>query len=135
MASILADSGVEIWHSEDIPDEAFLYLRVHKANIGEDGKPTPGAFRNRPDKKKDGMSTDWSKYATPLETQARAKDPNTNRVIRMNVGDVRRIPNQVVKHTPINEPLKERNRAHTDVYGPKGTQERLLFSRAYEFVL
>lgn len=56
------------------------------------------------------MSTDWSKYSTPEETQQRARDPELNGVIEMNVGNVREIPPLEVKHTPAPD-----NRAHTDV--------------------
>jgi len=114
------------WQSENIPDIDTLYMRVHKGWFNEDGTINPGVFRDRGD----GMSTDWSKYSTPGDTCNRAKTPEENSVISMNVGEVRTIPNQLVRHTP-DEKLN--NRAHTDVVGnkePKSNPEaRVRFSR------
>lgn len=117
------------WPSEDIPDDATLYLRVHPNNLDRQGKPTAGAFRNLPDKHVDGMSTDWSKYSTPEETLRRGRDSADYSIIRLGVNHVRAIPDQVVKHTPVNEPPDERNRAHTEVFGPKNPETRALYYR------
>lgn len=79
-----------------------------------------GFFQNRPDELTGAMSTDWSRYATPEETRARARKPSLNAVGRLHVGAVRQIPMQAVVHSPIrNHPTLPDNRAHADVTGPK----------------
>lgn len=76
------------------------------------------------------MSTDWAKYSTPEESRNRANRPEDNGVVEMRVGDVRAIPGLTVEHTPI--PL---NRSHTDVFGPKTTETRVLLGRICRWVL
>ena len=95
---------------EEIPNDHDLYMRIHKT-FYKDGILQPGVFR----KHGEGMSTDWNRYSTPVETQLRAiRNPMNNGIIRLNVGATREIPNQTVKHTP-----EDNNRAHTDVFGEK----------------
>jgi len=122
--------GAEAWDGENIPNEAYLYMRVHKMKIDSDGEPIPGAFKNLPTSD-DGMSTDWEKYSTPEETCQRGRVPLDNIVIRFLTGRVRNIPEQIVKHTPDKE---NNNRAHTDVFGKKTTQAREMFMSIYEKV-
>lgn len=117
-----------MWEVEDIPGSDRLYMFVNRNDI-EGGYPVVGVFRNRGDGADAGMSTDWSKYATPRETRARARAPERNAVIEMVVDQVRRIPEQVVQHAPYAE-----RRAHTNVKGPKkakfsGTQVRYMLWR------
>jgi hypothetical protein len=131
----LADDVEEIWESEDIPDAASLYMRVPRQLV-EFGEPYINAFRNQPSPS-DGMSTDWDKYSTPEETRARGMRPADNAVISLPVGRVRELPSLTVKHTPVNYPPEKRNRAHTDIYGPKkkNSEERRHLSRIYTIVL
>lgn len=49
----------------------------------------------------------------------------------MNVGEVRGIPEQIVKHTP---DLEDNNRAHTDVFGEKDEEVRVLFGRITKLI-
>ncbi len=73
------------------------------------------------------MSTDWCKYSKPKDTRARgSKGPIDQAVIALNVGAVRAIPGQEVKHTP---DVKNNNQAHTDVFGPKNEKERIFLAR------
>ncbi|MEX2411974.1 MAG: hypothetical protein WD607_11535 [Candidatus Paceibacterota bacterium] len=106
---------------EEIPDEDSLYMRVHK-NWIRDGELNPGTFRNN----EGGMSTDWSKYSDPEQTRNRViaydKEPDNYGILGMNVGDVRKIPDQVVIHKPLDD-----NRSHTDVEGVKETKQRVLY--------
>ncbi|HKG24248.1 MAG TPA: hypothetical protein VKB09_01305 [Thermomicrobiales bacterium] len=88
------------WPVEDIPDTDTLYMRVHRQWL-RDGNVLPGCFQNRPDEATGAMSTDWAKYATPNETRQRAKRPEMNAVIALNVGQVRAIPEQRVVHSPV----------------------------------
>lgn len=122
MASNVVNAIDMPWESEEIPNTDLLFMRVHRTYLDADGTPLPGAFRDH----NGGMSTDWNKYSTALETLNRARDPSVNAVISMNVGDVREIPRQVVQHSPLQE-----NRAHTDVIGEKKTdaEVRVLFTR------
>lgn len=117
-----------IWKSENIPSEDELYVFIHCQWI-RNGRVVPGFFKNRPDEETGAMSTDWSKYATPDDTQQRARKPNVSGVGRLDVGAVRKIGEdtafqQIVVHTPIqNSPTLPDNRAHTDVRGPKETAD------------
>lgn len=97
---------------ETIPNNHDLYMRIHMQYIREN-KLQPGAFQNHGE----GMSTDWSKYAQPIDTKNRARNPDANGVISLNVGATREIPDQTVIHTP-----EDNNRSHTDVYGMKKIQ-------------
>lgn len=108
-------------------------MRVHVTQIADDGFPMPGAFRNRdnpldPNAPK-GMSTDWSKYATPAETRARAPHSSAEQigVIALRVRGVRALYRQQVEHSPWHQdpelPENPNNRAHTDVIGPKSKSE------------
>ncbi len=119
--------------SEDIPDEDYLYYRVHTSYGLKDDKIPPGAIKDAGE----GMSTDWSKYSTPLETASRGRKPRTEyRVAEFLVQKVRQVPEQEVRHTP-----KFDNRAHTDIIGPKDrnsgspTKHRVLLSRCGRLIL
>ncbi len=118
---------------EKIPDEDFLFMRVHKTNMDEDGEPHPRAFKNQPSDN-DGMSVDWSKYAQATDTKNRAKNPSENAVIKFTAGSARIIPNQIVIHKPVETPP---NQAHTEVLGSKKTptEVRARFMDIYEIVI
>ena len=126
------------WPIEDIPDEDYLYIRVHKGWF-RDGLIVPGFFRNLPDEETGAMSTDWNRYSTPEALRARARKPEENAVGRFQVAIVRQMPEQTVHHSPIqNHPTLPDNRAHTDVAGPKATSTfdvQVKFARACEIVL
>lgn len=127
MDSNVADEIALTWQSENIPNEDFLYIRVHKGYFVPKYIPfAPGAFKDQGG----GMSTDWSKYSTPNETRNRVKQfgklPENYAVIEMLVADVRAIENQIVEHTP---DIPNLNRAHTDIFGEKDEEVRLKFSR------
>jgi hypothetical protein len=120
---VAASAGLAHWPLEAIPDDALLYMRIHRDHVdASDGIPIPGAFRNRCD----GMSTDWNKYSTPRETRARGRVPSDNGVVRLVVAEVRGVPGQTVKHTP---DVASRNRAHTDVFGEKDPEVRMKLRR------
>lgn len=115
----------DIFPIEDIPDENFLYHRVHKAHY-RDGILIPSmVFKNI-----DGaMSNDWSKYSTPEETRNRAKkNPENNGVLSMKVRDIRNIPNQNVLHAPLPE-----NRSHTHIMGEKKEKQLIYFDRIWSW--
>lgn len=125
-----------MWEPEEIPNADVLFYRVHRNDLDEQGRPKPGAFRNRPPEgqpltSQDGMSTDWSRYSSAQNLLQRAKTPTNNIIVAMVVGEVRQIPEQTVEHTPIapNELMPEGNRAHADVRGPKknSPESRLKF--------
>lgn len=127
----MADSGeLTDWPQEDIPDHNRLYMRVHRNNQ-VNGALAPGAFRDQPPGgERPGMSTDWSRYAAPEDTLGRARKPEDNGVVEMLVGHVRAIPNLLVEHMPLPD-----NRAHTDVYGKKDVEVRVLLQRACRWVI
>ncbi len=114
-----------MWEIEQILDEDYLFMRVHKNNFDvRTQKPKPIAFDNHGS----GMSTDWDKYSTPLDTKQRAKIPKNYGVISLNAGEVRQIEDQSVEHSPSIE-----NRAHTDVKGQKIVKERAKLLQIYEW--
>jgi len=114
------------WEKETIPDNDLLYYRIHK-NWMIDGELRPGVFRNR----EGGMSTDWSEYSTPEETLQRATSKvEDNVVIQMEVGKVRKIPNQIIEHTP-----QDDNRAHTEIFGEKDEEARVQFIRISQWII
>lgn len=112
------------WPIEEIPDDDSLYMRIHKNNIGEDGQPNPGAFRDH----EGGMSTNWSKYSTAEDTRNQAKNPSVNGVVKCKAGTVRSISTLHVLHTP-----EVNNRAHTDVVGEKTPQVRVELRRLFRW--
>jgi len=118
------------WEKEEIPDDDFLFMRVHRSFLDSEDKPIPGAFRNRP-KVGGGMSTDWAKYSTPEDAWRRARVPEDNIVIRFIAGQVRRVPGRWIEHTP---DRKRNNRAHTDVWGEETAEARVRFGRIYQIV-
>lgn len=132
-----ADEEPPPWQEESIPSEHELYLRVHKNWYGEDGELDLGCFRNQPDKKNDGMSTDWCKYRSAERCrEAATSEPRDNVVFALNVGKVSKIPDQRIQHTPIfGHATEEDNRAHTDVWGPKNTRTRVGYRKTYRVVL
>ena len=68
------------------------------------------------------MSTDWAKYSAPEETRGRGRKPAAEYfVVALNVEETRKLPGQSVEHTPDGA---NKNRAHTDVYGPKDPEVR-----------
>lgn len=137
MADPINPQAPPVWDKEPIPDDALVFMRVHKNQLDADGEPIPGAFRNRP-QSTDGMSTDWEMYSSPEECRNRARNPVGNAVIQLKVGDVRQIPEQTVEHTPIYQPDAEPpniNRAHTDVYGEKDAEVRLKLMRIYRMAI
>lgn len=119
------------WPSEPIPDEDLLYMRVFHTFVKK-SYVSPRIFENKP-LPTDGMSTDWGRYSTPSQTRARGrKPPEKYHIIKMVVGEIRKIKDQSVKHTPdwINQ-----NQAHTDVLGSKDDEEvRVMFGRIAKLI-
>ncbi len=97
-----------MWVVEEIPNQDKLFYRIHK-NSYKKGKLLPGIFREIVD----GMSTDWEKYSTPVDSvnRARASNPRDNGILGLNTGEVREIG-----LTVIHNPSKD-NRSHTLVRG------------------
>lgn len=133
MALGVAAGVIGPWDSEDhIPAEHSLYMRVVRDAVDEEGWPEPRIFRNHTDEHGvAAMSTDWSKYCSPKETQQRARrrPPSDYGVISLSVEEILTIPHQKVSHAPIfNDPEKPEdpnNRAHTNVHGPKSKNDPL----------
>lgn len=85
-------------------------MRAHRSFF-EGDVLLPGVFRDHGG----DMSTDWSSYSTPNETQNRAPKPWLNSVLAFAAGVPREL-GLVVKHSPTR---KYKNRAHTSVIGDK----------------
>ena len=94
------------WPVEDIPDDDSVYMRAHRMFF----RPTlqPGVFRSQDG----GMSVDWEKYSSPVDTRLRGKKPYDNAVISLPALGIRDINNLALEHTP-----EQENRAHSDVFG------------------
>ena len=124
----MADNEEIIWPVEAIPETDKLYMRVHRSYV-HNGDFVPGAFRDHGG----GMSTDWEKYATPIETKNRCANPNDNGVIEMVSGNVAAVPGLTVVHTP---DVQRRIRAHVDVVGDKKAPEvRVKLKRIASWVI
>jgi hypothetical protein len=113
----VADKDIDVWPIEDIPNCDSLYMRVHRRWFDSSGDLDPGCFQNHP-KQAGGMSTDWSRYASPPDTRNRGlrSGPADNAVLTLGVGAVREIPSQIVLHAPLqNDADLPDNRAPTEV--------------------
>ena len=122
--------AVADWAPEAIPPNAKLYMRVHKSYV-RNGDFQPGVFSNKGEGSSPGMSTEWEKYSTPEEARGRSKVPADNGVIALEAGPVREIEGLTVEHTP---DLERRIRGHTDVFGPKTPQARVMLKRIAKWV-
>jgi hypothetical protein len=129
-----------VWPLEEIPDEHFLYCRVHQTYRTKSGGAAPSAFVGK--RNASGMfefSADWCHYSTPQETRDRAtRNPHLNGVYEVMVCELRRIPGESVQHSPVqNIPGLADNRAHSDVIGPdhEDPQVKRIFSRIYTVVI
>jgi hypothetical protein len=110
---------------EEIPNADQLYYRVHVGFVKHaNGKLRPNCFR---DKNADGMSTDWSKYATPEQTRRRgAKQVTDYGIAGLPVEAVRLIEALTVVHVP-----RDNNDAHSHVLG-LSTAAEILTRQRYE---
>jgi hypothetical protein len=96
---------------EDIPDSDSVFMRAHK-NLMPNGVVVGSVFRSQDD----SMSVDWERYSTPEATRLRARGyPEDNAVLKLGVGGIRKISDLQVAHSPLPD-----NRAHTDVFLPRG---------------
>lgn len=123
-----------MWPIENIPDSDHLFYRIHKNNI-VDGEVVPGAFRERGEGAKKGMSTDWDKYTTPEESLSRSNNQAENGIVKFAVNEVRIIGSLEVIHDP---DFERNNRAHTHIKGipRKGqlkTKVRLKLKRTFKW--
>ncbi|MCP9237942.1 hypothetical protein [Lewinella sp. JB7] len=117
---------------EEIPDEDTLYYRIHKTEF-RDGKVIPGAFKERGEGDRKGMSTNWDKYSDPDDLISDREEPNNYGVVNLNVAKVRMIEELSVEHNPLPD-----NRAHSHVLGipankPFKTKVRLKLQGIYEW--
>ena len=113
-----------------IPNEDELFFRVHRSYL-RDGEIIPGAFRDQGDHPiLRGMSTDWNRYSTAEESRKRARSPEDNGIVSLEVARVRAISGLEVDHDP-----QWRNRAHSHVNGEKDAEARLKLTRASRWVI
>lgn len=116
------------WEKEDIPNtepfgnDYLLFRHIHKTFI-KDRDPqmiSPSAFK---DPNGEGISTDWSKYSTPRETQKRSKRNPLEEygVVSLKVREIREkeeLNKLTIEHAPDQKTkYYEGNRAHTDIIG------------------
>lgn len=122
----MAGEAQVMWPTEEIPDSAHVFMRVHKQFVIA-GELQGGVFRDHGE----GMSVDWDKYSTAIQTRERGNDPALNGVIRLSVQRVRELP-QVVAHQP-----RDDNRAHSAVIGEKkrNPEVRVKLTRLAEWAI
>ena len=123
MAGCLANEIVP-WEIEEIPDQDILFYRIPRVWF-PDGILNTAAFRNT--QPSDGMSTDWNKYSTARETRRRSQrhPPEEYAVVQLVAGEVRRMPDQTVVHSP-----KADNRAHTATSSSDSSADGVLYPLA-----
>lgn len=116
----LVSATVSAWEVEDIPDEDTLYMRVLGREIKDDDIPE-FAFSDR---RGEGKSVDWCKYARPEFTRHGNQGADKYAVIAFRKGDICSFEELSVQHdpeppVPESEDLKERvgNRAHANIHG------------------
>lgn len=118
------------WEAEPIEsflDEHFLYRGIHRIfwmNWKDLNKIEPNLFSTKPEA--EGLSTDWSKYATPDDTLNRLRAPTlkVNGIIELNIAHLKftikenKLP-LTIKHDPIRvqKGRMRINRAHTLLIG------------------
>lgn len=109
---------------EIIPDEDAIFRRVHE-NYVKQGKLQPGFFVDYGG----GMSANWNKYCTAEGALAKAKEPEKNGVISLNVAHVRAI-DLTVDHTPSHS-----DQSHSEVFGPKTSLVRMKLRDAAQWAI
>jgi hypothetical protein len=102
---------------EYIPNDHFLFYRIHKTYIQDKDIP-PNAMKA---KGEGGMSTDWSKYCDAATSLERAKNPKENAIVSFSVREVRELQGLSIKHRPVIEDhpkygLSE-NYSHSEIDG------------------
>lgn len=114
---------------ENISDTCYLYRHITKESLKRSkGKIPPGAFKNSKEGN-GGMSTDWAKYSCPKQSLKRHPKDKRGRIVKLKVGNIRSLPNQIVEHTPTNK-----NRSHSDVFGDKDTEIRTRLKNMSDWV-
>lgn len=89
------------YHTEKIPPEHKLHLRVNISRCRRNGVKaliTPSAVKPIGS---DGLSTDWCKYSTCIQAKNRGKKPRDNGIISVIAGNVKSIRGLDVRHDPI----------------------------------
>ena len=128
------------WTVEQVPNDAQLFVRVHKSKIEEKdpttiGLPKPSAFKNTPETGPD-LSSDWEKYSTPEESRARIgkeyrygkieefKNPSDFFIVSLNVQDIYNLnAEQKIEHSPRQDNFPDEldgspwNRSHCSIIG------------------
>jgi hypothetical protein len=110
------------WIPESIPGTDSVFYRVPIGWLRKDQRPHTGVFK----KNGDSMSTDWEKYSTAADTQARPTNPSRFAVLRLPVDCVRKIQGLTVIHDPVYEPDRTPpniNRAHCSIHGLDASTE------------
>ncbi|TGM04878.1 hypothetical protein EHQ76_07495 [Leptospira barantonii] len=115
-----------MFEKEEIPDEDYIFYRVHKNLTDNKNEILPNVFRD----KGTSMSTDWERYSSAQDTQDRGKTPTDNFILKLNVGKVRSKITLQVEHDPIDD-----NQAHTSVLGEKDTEARIHLMRISKIIL
>lgn len=117
---------------KNIPDNDFLFRNFNLKLIvkprGYFAHEVPiNAFR---DEKGDGISTAWEKYCSAKKLRRLSKIPKFNGVIKMNVGNIRKIPVLSVIHNP-----KMRNYGHSLIKGlPNNRAEKLKLRSRLKYI-
>ena len=115
------------WPKENIPDRSssgkdyLLFRRIHKIFIKSNTPDiiAPSAFRDNGE----GISTNWSKYATALKTKEGLgikpiEDYSVVSLIIRKIREKEELSKLKIEHAPVQQTKNTRgNRAHTNIIG------------------
>lgn len=131
-------TNLEIWEKENIPVADTLFCFLHHSAVNKKLRiPYERAFRNTPFIGGTNLSSDWNKYSSAQQTQARLglhpkpsggyKNPNDYFVVKLSIKDIYNlVQGQKIEHDPIqNQPPLPDNRAHSIIIGEKDEEVRL----------
>ncbi|MHA1491203.1 MAG: hypothetical protein ACTSRI_16335 [Promethearchaeota archaeon] len=119
--------------SENYLDDHFLYRGVHKVlwkNWPDLNRIYPNFFITS--QAEQGLSVDWSKYATPLFTLNHLPDPplEINGIVELNVGNIKQLIINAnlpinIQHNPMRTQNKDQriNRVHSLIIGINKTNK------------
>lgn len=120
------------YEPECIPDESFLYCRVHITayclHLTEEDRlhgmiPLKAIQFNGP-----ALSADWCRYSSPGKLKCRSNEPEKNGVVSFVAGAVRERGLRVI-HDPL-----DHNRGHSLVEGSERSKVKAILRRTIRWV-
>ncbi len=121
------EGGGSSFPEEQIPDGDLIYRWI-SPEFWKKGKPkpNPGAFGGLDE----GVSVAWDKYSTPEQCRSHSNRASEMGVVKLRVGEVRRIDALMVKHKPF-----PKDRAHSLILGEETSFVRRELTRICSLVI